>query len=342
LFDAFRFSKEFTMSSDNGSKPSGFRKATIRHARLRAAFAGPSKSGKSFVSQVIARDLIKTLAEHNNLRGNGRVGVIDSEGGRCEEQYGDLFDFDTFDLFDFSTEAYIDALKIAAEAEFSVVIVDQISHEWAGRNGILERKEVIAKSSGGKKNSFTAWSDATALHNRFIEELVNFPGHLICTMRSRIAHTQDTNAEGKPVVVKLGMEPIQRDTTEYEFDIMGNIDANHILTIESRGSLSLIFDHPFMPGKNVRDAGEVGKIGRIIGEWICDRSKVHESGLIPIEQIEEIKGLGEQLGMTYQLWKQFFSKRKISSLYEMTPELYASVKAKMLSDLAKRENKVEA
>jgi AAA domain len=314
------------------------RKATVQRARLRAAFSGPSKSGKSYISLVIMDSLIKTLQEHDSLRGNGRFVVIDSEGGRGDD-YGDLFDYDVYDLANFSPEAYIDAIRIFVGEGYSGIIIDQISHEWDGKGGALEINHNLTRQSSSK-NSWAAWGDTTPRHQAFIETLVRCPTHLICTMRVKTDWDRQTNERGKIEPVKIGLSPVQRNSTEYEFDIFGTIDQNHNVKMECRGMLSeLLGDKTFLPGKNIRDPGEVGAIGPLVGKWISGRASAESLGWISREQVEEIQAFGDKLGWDHSMWKKFFSHLSISSISRMTPEMYNVEKAKLSHAISVVESK---
>ena len=43
-----------------------------------------------------------------------------------------------------------------------------------------------------------------------------------------MAYAMEQNEKGKTVPVKIGLAPVQRENTEYEFDIVLNIARNHI------------------------------------------------------------------------------------------------------------------
>jgi hypothetical protein len=44
-------------------------------------------------------------------------------------------------------------------------------------------------------------------------------------------HVQETNDRGKTVIRKVGMAPIQRDGVEYEFDVIGELDIDNVMTV---------------------------------------------------------------------------------------------------------------
>src|ERR1700733_9524185 len=275
------------------------RKATVRNARMRALFAGPSKSGKSFLALVTATNLLDTLREKKApIKGHGdkhgRIIVIDTEAGRAEENYGDMFDFDVHELNDFSPDGYIDTLNRAVNAGYSCVIIDQISNEWAGKGGLLEQSTAIQNASSSK-NSFTSWMSLTPKHAKFTDAISTCPVHIICTVRSKTDYVLEQTDKGM-VPRKVGLAPIQRNETEYEFDIYGQITQKHVVTIETRGSLSrFLGDREFQPGRSVDDAGEAGLIGKLTAEWISGRSDAEASGYASRDQINEIRQLGDEV-----------------------------------------------
>ena len=47
-------------------------------------------------------------------------------------------------------------------------------------------------------------------------------------MRAKMAYAMEINDKGRTVPVKIGLAPVQRDSTEYEFDICLQINREHI------------------------------------------------------------------------------------------------------------------
>lgn len=193
-----------------------FKKAVKSQAKARIGLIGPSGSGKTYTALLIGREL------------GHRVAVIDTEYGSASK-YADEFDFDTLQLDDFHPQNYIDGIKAAGSAGYDVVIIDSLSHAWAGSGGALELADRNAARYSG--NRFAAWRDITPLHNQLIEAMLSSPAHLIATMRSKMDYIQTEDSKGKKVVRKVGMAPIQRDGMEYEFDIVGDMDIDHNLII---------------------------------------------------------------------------------------------------------------
>jgi hypothetical protein len=137
-----------------------------------------------------------------------------------------------------------------------VLILDSISHAWAGEGGLLDTQ---GKLADGGMNSFTAWRKLTPQHNAFIEAMIRSKLHLIATMRSKMDYVVETNDKGKSVPKKVGLAPVQREGLDYEFDIVFDLDLNHnALSTKDRSSL---FD-----GKLVSRPDE--NVGKQILEWL--------------------------------------------------------------------------
>ena len=109
-----------------------FTKATKQEAKLRLALAGPSGSGKTYTALQIATHL------------GGPIALVDTERGSARK-YADLFSFDVLELDSFHPERYIEAIHEAEEAGYAVLILDSLSHAWAGKDGALELVDKAAK-----------------------------------------------------------------------------------------------------------------------------------------------------------------------------------------------------
>lgn len=200
--------------------PVTFGKAVKQKSKLRMALYGPSGSGKTMTALKLATVL---------AGGTGRVALIDTEHGSAEK-YADKFDFDTLQLSSFHPQNYIDAIAAAEEAEYAVLIIDSLSHAWAGKDGALELVDRAARKSNS--GSFAAWKDVTPIQNAMVDKMIGSNLHIIATMRSKVEHSQERDEKGKTVIKKLGTVPIQRSEVEYEFDIVGQLDLSNTLTIE--------------------------------------------------------------------------------------------------------------
>ncbi len=192
-----------------------FQKATRRTSKLRLALCGPSGSGKTYSALSIASGLGR------------KVAVIDTEYGSAS-LYADEFDFDALCLESFSPDSYVEAIHAAEVAGYDVIVIDSLSHAWAGSDGALEQ---VDNAKAKEKNSFTAWRNVTPKHNAMVDAIVRCKAHVIATMRSKVEYVLEDGGSGKKVPRKVGMAPVQRDGMEYEFTICGDLDPDHNLFI---------------------------------------------------------------------------------------------------------------
>ena len=224
-----------------------FQKAERKKSKLRLALTGPSGSGKTYGALLVGKGL------------GGKIAVIDTEKGSAA-LYSHLVDFDVLDLEPpYTPERYRQAVKLAVDNGYSVVIIDSITHEWSGSGGCLELNDEIAKAKY-RGNTWSAWNDTKARHRAFIDDLLSCPAHVIVTMRSK-TETAQVEVNGRKQVQKLGMKSEQNDGIEYEFTTVLDLvhDGNFALPSKDRTGL-------FPPNSNPFKLSE--KIGQTLAEWL--------------------------------------------------------------------------
>ena len=214
-----------------------FRTAERKKAKLRLGLVGPSGSGKTYSSLLIAKGI------------GGRIALIDTENG-SGDLYAGMKDIPQYDISTMSApytvEKYLEAIKEAEQAGYSVIIIDSLSHAWAGEGGLLDKQGKIADS--GRGNSYTAWRQVTPLHNQLIEKMLTSPCHIIATMRTKVDYVVEADSKGKQVPKKIGLAPIQREGMDYEFTVVFDIDLNHNAQVSKDRTAS--FDGQiFKPGE---------------------------------------------------------------------------------------------
>jgi hypothetical protein len=181
------------------------------------ALVGAAKTGKTLT----ALRLASALGE--------RIAVIDTEH-ESADWYADEIPFDTVSLTNFHPRHYIEALQDAVAEGYQVVIIDSLSHAWAGAGGLLEVHAQVTKRKNGK--SFEAWGDVTPIQNQLIEAILTCPVHVIVTMRAKMGYVVEENEKGKQAPRKIGLAPVQRGDTEYEFDLYAEMDHEHTLVVD--------------------------------------------------------------------------------------------------------------
>ena len=217
-----------------------FQKAVKTSAKLRLAIAGPSGSGKTYSSLAIAQHL------------GGRVALVDTEHGSASK-YADKFDFDVLELRPpFHPDRFCKAIQEAEQAGYSVLILDSLTHAWSGTGGLLEVVDQIAARMK-TTNTFAAWKDATPIQNRLVEAIIGANMHIIATIRSKQEYIQDTDADGRKRIRKVGMAPQQREGFEYEFDVFTEMDIENNLLVSKTRCPDLTNKVFPKPGKDIAD-----------------------------------------------------------------------------------------
>ena len=201
-----------------------FEPVSRKKSKARIGVVGPSGGGKTLSALYLAVGIAGDWS---------KVALIDTEHERgrfyAERSDLDIGQFLYAPLYPpYSPERYIDFVNSAAAAvgENGVVIVDSFSHAWDNEGGVLDIKSSIAQQKG--KNDYTAWDEAGKIQNNLINTILSVPCHTIVTMRTKMAYAMEVNDRGKTVPVKIGLAPVQRENTEYEFDVVFQINREHI------------------------------------------------------------------------------------------------------------------
>lgn len=250
-------------------------KIAQRHrAKLRIGTSGPSGSGKTYSALLLAKGIVGEW---------DKVALIDTENG-SGELYAHLGNYNVINLqAPFSPERYIEAIKFAEDKGMEAIIIDSISHEWDGKGGCLEINELMAKTKF-KGNTWSAWSETTPRHQRFIDALTSSKCHIITTARSK---TDTIQTEDKKIK-KVGLKEIQREGFEYELTVNFNIDRDGHFAIASKDRTGMFIDRdPFAITE---------KTGQEIIDW--NNKGVEPPKPDPIlEKKKVITGLARTLGI---------------------------------------------
>ena len=191
-----------------------FTKATRKKTKLRLALSGPSGAGKTLSALRIAVGLYPNKKDLV-------IGLVDTENG-SSELYSDRYEFHVAKMNPpYEVKKYLRAIEEAEKAGVDVLIIDSLTHAWAGEGGLLDKKTAL-DSRGG--NQFTNWGPITKEHEALKSKILHNKTDLIVTMRSKTEYVLHDQG-GKQVPKKMGMAPIQREGMEYEFDVWFDLDA---------------------------------------------------------------------------------------------------------------------
>lgn len=157
-----------------------FKPAIRESVGLLIGLAGGTGSGKTFSAMRMA----------SGIAGDKPFAVIDTEAGRAKH-YADQFRFDHGDLAPpFTPQAYAEAILAADAAKYPVIVVDSMSHEWAGEGGVLEMHEAELDRMAGddwKKREavkMAAWIKPKMQHKKMVQRMLQIRAHLILCFRA--------------------------------------------------------------------------------------------------------------------------------------------------------------
>lgn len=255
------------------------RKSERRNAKIKMALQAPSGAGKTYSSLLLAKGITNDLS---------KVAIIDTENGSAD-LYAHLGDYNVLGLEPpFSPENYIKAIDICLEAGMEVIIIDSISHCW---------EFLIEFHASLPGNSFTNWNKVTPRQKGFINKILQSDAHFIATMRVKQDYVLN-NKNGKMVPEKVGLKTVQRDSVDYEFTIVFDIDIAHYAKV-SKDRTGLFTDKP----EFVITQG----VGRKIIEW-CNSGV----DLDAIKKKIELSTSEQELAQLYHANKEYKDELNLS------------------------------
>ncbi len=228
-----------------------FRPAIRENVPLLIGIAGGTGSGKSFSALLLARGLA-----------NGQpFAFIDTENGRGKH-YADLFpEMRHAEIHaPFRPGRYADAIQAGAK-DHPVVVVDSMSHEWAGDGGCLDWHDEIM--DGNQRKNLAAWIEPKREHKRMVTRLLQVNAHVILCFRAE-PKVESVGNQIRPMQSITGLDgwiPISEKMLPYE------LTASFLLMADKPGvprPIKLQEQHrAFVP----LDKPLTEETGRLLGEW---------------------------------------------------------------------------
>ncbi len=210
---------------------SSFEKAVRKNIKLVIGLSSPTGGGKTYTALEFGRGLAGP---------EGRVVLIDTENGRGSH-YADQFDYDICELKSpFRPLAYLAKIQEADRAGYDVVIVDSMSHEWAGVGGVLDyHDEEVDRMAGPDANwarkealKMAGWIKPKAEHRKMVDGLLMLRCHVILCFRTKDSIEMVKDASGKTVIIKKktgsgfeGLLPITDANLPYELTVSLTMQA---------------------------------------------------------------------------------------------------------------------
>lgn len=236
-----------------------FQRAERKKAKARIGLCGPAGSGKTYSALKVAFGI------------GGKIAVIDTEHGSAE-LYSHLGEYDVARIEPpFTPEKYTALIHEAEKAGYDTIVIDSLSHAWAGQGGLLE----FVDNKSASANKFAAWREATPKHNALVESILQSKSHIIATMRSKTEYVVEQNEKGKAVPRKVGMAPVQRDGMEYEFTIVFEIEQSRHVATTSKDRTDLF--NGFCEVLNEEH-------GKKISDWLNGGAEDHKANYRQVEK----------------------------------------------------------
>ena len=156
-----------------------FRRAIRESVPLLIGLAGGTGAGKTYSALRLAKGIVAASKSDKPFC------LIDTEAGRAKH-YADQFQFDHGDLAPpFTPERYTAAIVAADAARYPVIVVDSMSHVWAGDGGCLDMQEAEFQRMGGRDAvKMASWIKPKTEHKAMVAKLLQLRAHLILCFRA--------------------------------------------------------------------------------------------------------------------------------------------------------------
>ncbi|MEU8378872.1 AAA family ATPase [Streptosporangium sp. NPDC048865] len=188
---------------------------------------------------------------------DGVIGVVDTQRGAAA-RLADEHDFLHLRVDSCSPKEMPKITAAATAARVDVLIVDTFTSFWSGKDGMLMLVDQHRKSA-----TQSGWSEARPHEQAMMEALLDYPGHVITTLRVKSDMAIGADHAGRPVGWKVALKPDHRDGLEYEFHLAATIGLDGSLTVTST-CVEGVAD--FEIGAIEQQPGE--EYGQALAEWV--------------------------------------------------------------------------
>jgi hypothetical protein len=230
-----------------------FQPAVKSQIKARVALDGPTGSGKTWTALKWATVLAGPDGDKRREDGLARIALVDTER-RSASLYAPHFTFDVVNVAPpYSVAQLLVTLRAAEAAGYPVCVLDSWSHFWEGEGGVLDEVDGARRRSNGDP---TGWQHGTPVQRNMVDTILGLDMHVIVTMRSKMEYVieeYDDNGRKRTRVEKLGLKPVQRAGVEYEFQVVGDMDLDHRITI-SKSRCDVLADKVVQPHRETEAA----------------------------------------------------------------------------------------
>lgn len=227
------------------------REARRHGARVVIGLQGLSGSGKTYTAMQLAYGLANGDAQ--------KIGFLDTENRRgslyadsLRNSKGEVQRFLIGDLMPpFSPQRYISAIEAFERAGVEVLVIDSVSHEWAGMGGCYD----IAKNTTKRIDD---WLTAKNEHKRFMNAMLQSPMHIIACIREQ----RKTDFKDPKNPRDLGLMPVQESAFVFE------LTASLQMHAEGRAQTVLKCPEDLRPYIGRGEGYITARDGHAIRQWV--------------------------------------------------------------------------
>lgn len=285
-----------------------FRPAVRENVPLLIGLAGGTGSGKTMSALRLAA----------GLAGDGKIAFIDTESGRAKH-YADQFKFDHGELKPpFRPGHYEEAILAADKAGYPVVVVDSMSHVWAGDGGVLDwQEEELSRMAGDdwkKRESckMAAWIKPKMAHKHMVQKLLQLRCHLILCFRAEEKIDMIRDGDGKmKIVPKQSLTGAQGWIPICEKSLPFELTASFLLTADAPGipkPIKLQEQHKnFFPVNRTIDE----ESGKLLAQWSQGGGQSLDDALHDILTAPNLDGLQNKFTAAVRIFKSDDDRKKI-------------------------------
>lgn len=247
-----------------------FRRAVREGVGLLIGLAGGTGSGKTYSAMRLA----------SGIAGDKAFAVIDTEAGRAKH-YADKFNFDHGDLKPpFRPDAYIEAIKAADDAGYPVIVVDSVSHVWAGDGGVLDwQEDELTRMAGDdwKKREackMAAWIKPKMGHKAMVQKLLQVRATVILCFRAEEKVEMTRDERGKmQIVPKQGPTGLHGWMPVCEKNLPFELTCSFLLTADAPG-----YPKPIKLQEQHKELFPLDKVineqsGKLVAQWAQGKPK---------------------------------------------------------------------
>lgn len=238
-----------------------FKRATRKQAYLRLMWVAPSGRGKSYGGLWLIHELATKVAAIDSERGS--LSLYATPEGQPPATLTEIADgrghwpFDVNELEDKTPQEYIDKVEIAGTSGYDGLLIDSASHSW------MTAQSMVDQMGGWVK----AGKSVSPLLARFQDKIMSYPGHVVVTYRSKVKSVIEPDDKGRNTIRKVGLEPVARGETEYDFTVCFESDERGMIEVTKTRCADLPLGFTFT-------RTDIPKIAAILKRWLTQGAPV--------------------------------------------------------------------